>query len=137
MERELDPEGQLKLIEGAPQLNKAAGARERVVGVLSSAAVLAVLAAADMNDTPTALGILAVVAAAAVMLSWYWFHLGATRRRPHTAVENAMRVFSIMMVGAPGSDILWHNPSPPADSVIAASIPAVSFLVYLVLRWRR
>ncbi|MYY80817.1 MULTISPECIES: hypothetical protein [unclassified Streptomyces] len=137
MERELDAEGQLRLIEGAPQLNEAAGVRERVLGVLSSAAVLTVMAAASMNGISVALGASAIAAVAAVMIGWYWFHLSATRRRPHTAVENAVLVFSTMMVGAPGSKILWNNPAPSTDSWIAASLPAASFLAYLVLRWRR
>ncbi|MFD4635504.1 hypothetical protein ACFVYR_37805 [Streptomyces sp. NPDC058284] len=136
MERELDAEGQLRLIEGAPQLNKGAGIRECVLGVLSSAAVLAVMAATSMNDVPVALGVTAIAAATAVIIGWYWFHLRATRRRPHTAAESAVLVFSTMMVGAPGSKILWDNPAPSTDSWIAASLPAASFLVYLVLRWR-
>ncbi|WP_225882119.1 hypothetical protein [Streptomyces aureocirculatus] len=137
MERELDAAGQLGAIDGAPKLNKPAGAGERALGVASAAALLSGLAVTSAHSTPTAQGVLALLAAVALMMGWYWFHLSATRRRPHTPAENATLVFATMMLGAPGSRILWDSPAPLAAALAAAALPTTGFLAYLVLRWRR
>ncbi|UFQ18713.1 MULTISPECIES: hypothetical protein [Streptomyces] len=137
MARQLDAAHQLKVIDGAPRLSRPAGVGERVLGVFSVGLLPAGLAAVSANSIQTAVRVLALVAALALMTGWYWFHLGATRRRPHTATENAAVVFATMMLGAPGSKILWDNPAPLGGSLIAAALPTVGLLVYLVLRWRR
>ncbi|WJV50547.1 hypothetical protein [Streptomyces flavofungini] len=137
MERELDAAGQLGFIDGAPKLNKPAGAGERVLGVASAAALLSGLAVASTHSTPAALGVLTLLAAVALMMGWYWFHLSATRRRPHSTAENATLVFATVMLGAPGSKILWDSPAPLAAALTAAALPTAGFLIYLVLRWRR
>ncbi|MFF9897994.1 hypothetical protein [Streptomyces longispororuber] len=137
MERELDAAGQLEVIDGAPKLNKPAGVGERVLGVASAAVLLCGLAIVGANNTPTVLGVLALIAAVALMMGWYWFHLSATRRRPHTTAENATVVFATVMLGAPGSKILWDSPAPATGAWVAAALPTAGLLVYLALRWRR
>ncbi|WP_253916787.1 hypothetical protein [Streptomyces sp. MNP-20] len=137
MERELDAAGQLGVIDGAPNLNKPAGVGERVLGVVSAAVLLSGLAVTSANSTSAALGVLVLIAAVALMMGWYWFHLSATRRRPHTTAENASIVFATVMLGAPGSKILWDSPAPLAGSLAAAALPTAGLLFYLVLRWRR
>lgn len=118
-------------------MNKSASARERVLGVASAAVLFAGVAAAGASDIPTVVGVLVLVAAVALMMAWYWFHLSATRRRPHTKTENAAVVFATMMLGAPGSKILWDDPASLGASLAAAALPTAGLLAYLVLRWRR
>lgn len=137
MEQGLDAAGQLGVIDGAPQLNKPAGAGERALGVASAGVLLGGLALTAANSTPVALGVAALIAAVALMMGWYWFHLSATRRRPHTSAENATVVFATVMLGAPGSKILWDSPVPPTGALVAAALPTAGLLAYLALRWRR
>ncbi|MFH9069283.1 hypothetical protein [Streptomyces alboflavus] len=137
MEQELGAAGQLGVIDGAPKLNKAATVRERALGVVSVAVLLAGLAGACTSGVPAVVGVLVLAAALLLMIAWSWFHLGATRRRPHTKAENAAIVFATMMLGAPGSKILWDDPAPLGASLVAAALPTAGLLFYLVLRWRR
>ncbi|MFD0412871.1 hypothetical protein [Streptomyces sp. NPDC127108] len=137
MEQELEAAGRRGTLDGAPEPNEPATVRERVLGVVSAAVLLAGLAKTCATGVPVVVGILVLVAALVLMIRWSWFHLGADRRRPHTKVENAAMVFATTMLGAPGSKILWGDPAPLGAALAAAALPTAGLLSYLVLRWRR
>ena len=63
MEQELGAAGQLGVIDGAPKLNKAATVRERALGVVSVAVLLAGLAGACTSGVPAVVGVLVLAAA--------------------------------------------------------------------------
>ncbi|MGW7355492.1 hypothetical protein ACWGI0_02085 [Streptomyces sp. NPDC054802] len=137
MGQEPDSAEQLRVIDEAPALTRAAAPGERALAVLSAVALFAMLAAASANRIPLLLGCVVLVASLALVLRWRWFHLRAPGRRPHTKVEEAVFLFAPVTLAVPGLKVLWDNPADMTAALAAAAVPAVVLAVYLVLRWRR
>ncbi|TLQ44703.1 hypothetical protein FEF34_17815 [Streptomyces marianii] len=137
MERGSDSAEQLRAIEGAPVLSRAAGGTERALGVLSIVALFVVLAAGAVVGIPAALGCVVLLAALALVLRWRWFHLRAPGRRPHTKTEEWLSFFTPVALAIPGLRLLWNNPADLAGGLMSAAVPTAVLACYLMLRWRR
>lgn len=128
---------QLRAIEEAPVLTRAASAGERVLGVLSVGALFAGLSAAAAVDIPAALGIAVLLLAVGVVLGWRWFHLRAPGRRPHTKAEGWIAFLGPVSLAIPALGLLWNNPVALPGALVAAAVPTALLAGYLALRWRR
>ncbi|GAA2482949.1 hypothetical protein [Streptomyces gobitricini] len=128
---------QLRAIEMAPVLTRAASAGERVLGVLSVGGLLAGLAASAAADLPVVPGIVVLLLALALVLGWRWFHLGAPGRRPHTKAEDRIAFLGPVSLAIPAPGLLWNNPAALPGSLVAAAVPAAVLAGYLGSRWRR
>ncbi|WP_267244326.1 hypothetical protein [Streptomyces sp. PR69] len=137
MGQEPDAAEQLRVVEEAPALGKAANAGERVLGGVSVAALFAGLAGAAASEIPLLLGCVVLAVALALVLGWRWFHLRAPSRRPHSKVEEGIFLFAPVTLALPGVKLLWDNPADLEASAAAAAVPTVVLACYLVLRWRR
>jgi hypothetical protein len=128
---------QLRAIEEAPVLTRAASAGERVLSVLSVGGLLAGLAAAAAADIPMMLGIVVLLLALGLVLGWRWFHLRAPGRRPHTKAEEWIAFLGPVSLAIPALGLLWNNPVALPGSLAAAAVPTAVLAGYLALRWRR
>ncbi|MEU7206732.1 hypothetical protein [Streptomyces sp. NPDC045470] len=137
LERDMNPAEQLQVIMDAPTLARPASMRERILGIASVAALFAGLAVALAHSVPTVIGVVILVALLFILLRWDWFHGRATRRRPHTKVENTARFLAWVLSGVPVLDILRGTAVSVGVSLMEAALPAVPLMVYLALRWRR
>ncbi|MEU7225282.1 hypothetical protein [Streptomyces chrestomyceticus] len=90
-------------------------ARIAALGITSAAALFAGLVVALAHGVPTVIGVLILVALLFMLLRWDWFHGRATRRRPHTKVENTTRFLAWVLSVVPVLDILralrWQSAS--------------------------
>ncbi|MER7108456.1 hypothetical protein [Streptomyces sp. NPDC000229] len=128
---------QLRAIEDAPVLTRAASAGERALGALSVLALFAVLAVAATREIPLVVGIVVLLLALGLLLGWRWFHLRAPGRRPHTKAEEWTAFLGPVSLAIPGLGLLWNNPVALPGALLAAAVPTAVLAGYLVLRWRR
>ncbi|NGO47623.1 hypothetical protein [Streptomyces ureilyticus] len=137
MRQEVNPEEQLRVIDGAPVLGKAASAGERWLGAASVAALFAGLVATSTSDVSTLVDCCVLLAALTLILRWRWFHLRAPRRRPHTKAEERVAFFAPVALAAPASTMLGNSATDLTAAFVMTAIPSAVLAGYLVLRWRR
>ncbi|MEV7996065.1 hypothetical protein AB0O67_30480 [Streptomyces sp. NPDC086077] len=128
---------QLRAIDEAPVLTRAATTGERALGALSALALFGVLAAAAVVQTPVALGCVVLLLALGLVLRWRWFHLQAPGRRPHTKAEEWISFLGPVSLAIPALGVLWNNPVELPGALVAAAVPTAVLAGYLALRWRR
>ncbi len=83
-------------------------------------------------------GVFTFLAALSLALAWWWYHLGAPGRRPHTRTEKSTFLFTVMTLAIPGLSLIWGDgQNGLAAHLVAAAVPTVGLALYLVMRWRR
>ncbi|MFI8943131.1 hypothetical protein [Streptomyces syringium] len=127
---------QLAAAEGAPVLARSASAGERAVGLVSVAAVFAILWAAADRRVPLVVGVPACLTTLAIVAGWNYFHHERPIRRPHSRFESRLGFSAGVLLGLPAGNVLWDTPESTVGIVAPAAAPALALLVYLALRWR-